>query len=407
MPCRLSLIRFRHMVLAGAASAAIVLATLGGLGPAAASTAPSPGDTASATASGTLLRQNVGLYPRVILLRHSGPANGTLVANVVTFDGNNGLGAIYASHDGGRSFTQIGTVADPAAANGNGLCCASIYELPRQVGAMPAGTLLWTASEGQSTSPLQMSIQIWKSADHGHTWSYLSTAAVAPNALGMWEPELSVSADGQLAVFFSDETDQPAHSQMLDEATSADGVTWSPRVPVVAGTDPQARPGMANVRKIPRLGYLMTYEVCGGSYGCAIHYRVSADDVHWGNPADLGPQIKAADGRYFLHTPTIAWVPGHGPDGQLFLVGQLLQNPDGSTAAANGAAVMVSDHGPQGPWTVIPAPVQVPNPYDNYCPNYSSSLLPMQGGTHLLEIATAYAPDQVCKAYFATGPSQP
>ncbi len=391
------------------------LATLVGLAPAAAAapvpppaapTSPAPAAATSpapATATGTLLRPGTGLYPRVIRLRHSGREDGTLVASVVTFNGNNGLGAIYASHDGGRSFAQIGAVADPAAANGKGLCCASIYELPQRVGAMPAGTLLWTASEGQSSGTnRRMSIQIWKSTDHGHTWSFLSTAAVAPNALGMWEPELTVSARGRLAVFFSDETDQPAHSQMLDEATSADGLSWSPRVPVVAGSDPQARPGMANVRRIPRLGYLMTYEVCGGTYDCAIHYRMSPDGVHWGNPSDLGPQITAANGQYFHHTPTIAWTPGHGRDGQLFLVGQILHNPDGSVAADNGSAVMVSDHGPAGPWTVIPAPVSVPSPYNNYCPNYSSTLLPMRGGTRLLEIATAYAPDQECKAHFAT-----
>jgi hypothetical protein len=222
----------------------------------------------------------------------------------------------------------------------------------------------------------------------------------------LWEPELTVSADGRLVVFFSDETDQPAHSQMLDEATSSDGATWSPRSPVVASTDPAARPGMANVRVIPGAGsrreYLMTYEVCGGSHNCAIHDRISADGVDWGNPADLGPQIAAANGQYFLHTPTIAWSPGAGPQGQLFLVGQLLYNADGSVAANNGGAVMVSHSGPVGPWSVIPAPVAVANPYDNYCPNYSSSLLPLAGGARLLEIATAYDSDQVCTASFGT-----
>jgi hypothetical protein len=395
------------MALAVAALASAGFVGLGRVSPAAAG----PGSAATATqagASGTLLSPEVGLYPRVIRLSHSVDAKRTLVASDVTFDGNTGLGAIWASHDNGASFTRIGTVADPAAANGNGLCCSSIYELPRRVGAMPAGTLLWTASEGQSTSPRQMSIRIWQSRDDGRTWSYLATPAVAPNTLGMWEPELTVSADGRLVVFFSDETDQPTHSQMLDEATSADGVTWSQRVPVVASSDPAARPGMANVRLIPRPGsgprreYLMTYEVCGGSYDCAIHYRVSADGVNWGDPTDLGAQITAANGQYFVHTPTIAWTAGAQRQGRLFLVGQILDNSDGSVAADNGAAVMVSDHGPGGPWSVIPAPVTVPDPYDNYCPNYSSSLLPLAGGTRLLEIATAYDSDQVCKAYFAT-----
>lgn len=376
--------------------ATAVLAVLTLLLPTGATAAPS-----AAGASGTLLRPNVGLYPRAIRLAHSGGANGTIVASVVTFDGNNGQGAIYASHDDGRSFTQVGTVADPASAGGKGLCCASIYELPRPVGALPAGTLLWASDAGQdSGADRRMSIRVWQSRDHGHTWSLLATPVVAPNALGLWEPELTVAEDGRLVVYYSDETDQPNHSQMLDMSTSTDGIHWSDPARVVASADPAARPGMAVVRRIADGGYLMTYEVCGGGYACRVHYRTSPDGVQWGDPADLGPQIAAADGSYFVHTPTTASTPNGG--GTLYLVGQILDNPDGTVAAGNGATVFVSDDGPAGPWRAVDAPVHVPDPYDNYCPNYSSTLLPTDGGRDLLEIATAYDTDGVCKAYYAT-----
>jgi hypothetical protein len=356
----------------------------------------------TSTASGTLLRSNVGLYPRLVRLAHSGSADGTIVASVVTFDGNNGLGAIYASHDEGRTFAQIGTVADPASAVGKGLCCATLYELPRRVGALPAGTLLWASSAGQdSGADRRMSIRVYASRDHGRTWSYLATPAVASNGLGLWEPEFTVSRGGRLVVFFSDETDQPAHSQMLVDSVSADGVHWTSRAPVVSSDDPAARPGMANVRRIARGRYLMTYEVCGGSYGCRVHYRESADGLRWGDPADLGPTITAADGTYFAHTPTITWTPAGGQDGLLYLGGQILEGPDGTPAAGNGHTVLVSRHGPGGPWSAIPSPVAVPDPYDNYCPNYSSPLLTLRRGG-LLEIATDYDTDGVCKAYFAT-----
>lgn len=377
------------------ATAAAVLSILAAL-------LPAPADAAGASgASGTLLRPNVGLYPRAIRLAHSGSANGTIVASVVTFDGNTGQGAIYASHDDGRTFGQIGTVADPASANGKGLCCASIFELPRRVGAIPEGTLLWASDAGQdSGADRRMSIRIWQSRDRGHTWSLLATPFVAPNNLGLWEPELSVSADGRLVVYFSDETDQPAHSQMLDMSTSTDGVHWTGPTRVVASTDPAARPGMAVVRHIGGGVYLMTYEVCGGTYGCRAHYRTSQDGVTWGDPADLGPTITAADGSYFAHTPTTAWSPNGG--GALYLVGQILDDPDGSVAPGNGATVFVSRDGPAGPWHAIDAPVHVPDPYDNYCPNYSSTLLPTHAGRGLLEIATAYDADGVCKAYYGT-----
>jgi hypothetical protein len=355
----------------------------------------------SSTTSGTLLRSSVGLYPRLVRLAHSGSADGTIVASVVTFDGNTGLGAIYASHDDGQTFTQIGTVADPASSDGKGLCCATLYELPRRVGVLPAGTLLWASSAGQDCgTDRRMSIRIFASRDHGHTWAYLATPAVAPNNFGLWEPEFSVSTTGRLVVFFSDETDQPAHSQMLVDSVSADGVHWSTPTPVVAADDPTARPGMAMVRRIAGGRYLMTYEVCGGSYACRVHYRQSVDGLHWGDPNDLGPTIVAADGTYFTHTPTITWTPAGGPEGTLYLVGQILDSPDGTPAAGNGHTVLLSDHGPAGPWRAIPAPVSVADPYDNYCPNYSSPLLTLRH-SGLLEIATAYDTDGVCKARYA------
>src|SRR3981189_2234951 len=90
-------------------------------GSASSDASPPTATAGPATASGTLLRPNVGLYPRLLRLRHSGSANGTIVASVVTFDGNNGQGAIYSSGDNGRTFSQVGTVADPASADGKGL----------------------------------------------------------------------------------------------------------------------------------------------------------------------------------------------------------------------------------------------------------------------------------------------
>jgi hypothetical protein len=155
--------------------------------------------------------------------------------------------------------------------------------------------------------------------------------------------------------------------------------------------------------KIAAGRYLMTYEVCGGDYGCRVHYRLSADGASWGSVSDLGPTVQANDGSYFAHTPTIAWSPTGGPQGRLFLVGQIYNNPDGTPAAGNGHTVLVSDNGPAGPWHAIASPVDVSSPYNNYCPNYSSPLLPLPNGTALLEIATAYDTDGVCKAYYGTG----
>ncbi len=151
----------------------------------------------------------------------------------------------------------------------------------------------------------------------------------------------------------------------------------------------------------------MVYEICGvpGQYDCAVYVRTSPDGANWGDPSDTGQRIAAVSGRYFTHTPTIAVVPGKGvgAPSRVILVGQLLEEADGTQAAGNGATLMVSENDARGPWRELPAPVAVPGAYNNYCPNYSSTLVPSLDGQRVLEIATDYAADGACKAYFATG----
>jgi hypothetical protein len=348
-------------------------------------------------ATGQLLRDDTGLYPRALRLEHSGAANGRIMASVVTFQGNTGIGAIYESTNNGSTFAQVGTVADPQASDGKGLCCATLFELPQAVGALHAGTLLWAASMGADARP--MSLRIWKSNDVGRTWSYLSSCATALNEGGLWEPEFSIAADGHLVCHYSDETDS-AHSQKLMEVRSTDGVTWTDPSPTVASPTFGHRPGMPIVRRLPNGTSVMSYEICGvgGQYDCAAYTRQSADGWNWGPPTNLGVRVQAANGRYFTHAPTIALAP----NGKLLLIGQILQNTDGSVAAGNGRTIFANTEGSTGKWQELPAPVAVTNPYNNYCPNYSSPMVVSPDGKTVLELATDYD-GTVCKTYYASG----
>ncbi|MGW5365829.1 sialidase family protein [Actinopolymorpha pittospori] len=356
--------------------------------------------------SGEPLTGAVSLYPRAIRLQHNGSANGTIIAAVVTFTGRGGEGAILESTDEGRSFRQVGAIPASQQAGTPGLCCASIYELPSPVGALPAGTLLWAGSVGADAGATRRITQrVWQSQDRGRTWAYLSTCAESPDTRGMWEPELSVDARGRLVCHFADEASGPAGSQRLARRVSTDGVTWGPIEVTVQSRPGAFRPGMPVVRRLPDASYLMVYEICGvpGQYDCAVYSRTSPDGEDWGDPADSGQRLVAASGRYFTHTPTIAVVPRANGDARIVLVGQLLQEPDGPIAPGNGATLMVNERSGRGPWYEVPAPVAVPDAYNNYCPNYSSTLVPSRDGRDVLEIATAYAEDGACKSYFATG----
>ncbi|HEV6953436.1 MAG TPA: sialidase family protein [Promicromonospora sp.] len=397
------------VTVAGTALAALVLpgavapATASqstGTPPAAASADPPPGGALN----GTRLMEGTALYPRAIRLEHAGAANGTIVASVVTFDDAGGHGAIFTSTDDGRSFERVGTVTDPGAARG--LCCSTLYELPRQVGDLAPGTLLWSASVGQDEDEAtrRMTLPVWASTDQGRTWEHLSTAAVAPTAKGLWEPEFAVTRDGRLALYVSDENQQPAHSQTLVQTTSPDGRTWAPLENVVAAQDPDLRPGMPVVRRLPNGTYLMSYEVCGPVEDCRHYVRRSPDGTAWGDPAALGHPVTTADGTHFRHTPNVSWYDDGSPDGRLLAVGQMLYGADGGVLPGSGATLLANDAAPESPWSTGPAPVGVLDPWNNYCPNYSPTLLPMPERGEVLEITTGYeAEDGACTAYFAVG----
>lgn len=390
--------------------AVLLAAGCGGGGPTPTAPAtPVPPPTAFAP-NGTLLADRTALYPRVIRLAHNGDANGRLLLSYVTFPGGAyGQGQIVQSADDGRTWspTPVGAVRDTSA---HGLCCSTLYEVPRATGGLAEGTLLWAASVGQDEKPTRrMAIRVWKSTDRGANWSYLSSCAVSPNAGGVWEPEFSVAADGRLICHYSDETQQPQHSQTLMRAYSSDGgATWSAPVATVSSIFTGYRPGMATVRQLPTGKYVMTYEVCGlpGAANCAAHLRTSVDGLDWGDPNDVGTRVLARDGRYFAHAPVLALAPGGGANGRLLLVGQLVFTAAGVQDTSAGQLLMTNANGGDGAWDTAPAPFAVPNVYDNYCPNYSSSPLASADGARVLLVATAYD-GPACKAYFGSGALAP
>jgi hypothetical protein len=347
------------------------------------------------------LSGQVALYPRAIRLSHSGTADGRVLVSVVSHNDGNGTGEIYQSTDGGETFAHLGTIADPKAAHGLGLCCGSLYELPRPSGGLAAGTLLWAASAGQSATRRRMTLRVWRSADHGRTWSFLSSGVTARGTGGLWEPELSLDAGGALVCHFSDETRQ-GHSQVLARIRSVDGGrTWSRPVDTVVAPNPDDRAGMAVVRELPYGIYVMTYELCTrpGPSSCVVHLRTSADGWHWDGP-DTVPRTE--EGAHLEHAPTVAWTPGDGMYGRLLLVGQVLTLDDGEMSPVSGRVLLTNDRRGDGPWKQVTAPLATPVPARDACSNYSSALLPSADGTTVLEVGTRYDRDNICRAYYAT-----
>ncbi|OLF17510.1 sialidase family protein [Actinophytocola xanthii] len=344
-------------------------------------------------------------YPRVIRLEHSGPANGRVFATVGSVINGDSVGIILESTDAGATFAHVGTIADPEGADGRGMCCGTLFELPRPVGDMPEGTLLWATTAGYRVPEAQRAVKqrLWESRDLGRTWTFKSDIATSPNRYNAWEPELSVAADGALVAFYADETDKPTHDQKIVQVRSVDGITWTDQRDTVKNMDFYVRPGMPGVRRLADGTYFLVYEVCNlDEPMCSAYFRTSQDGWDFGDPLDLGTGVRTADGKYPRHTPTIAV----SPTGSILLASEMLVNADGTHAPGNGRTLLVNDQNGTGPWREIPAPVEVPDPNNAPCRNFSPSMLVSTDGTSVLHLATDTV-DGVCRAFYATGPIPP
>lgn len=369
-------------------------------------------------ATGTLLPQGVG-YPRLVRLSH-GPvaSNGWIIASTTA--------KLFVSKDDGKTFSFL---ADAPAKEGSRVrCCEGLYELPQAVGSLPEGTLIYAATYGEGITPpppeatarsrqrgfrqeATPAIEIYTSSDQGAHWKYHSTPVSGrgeKGSGGLWEPEFTVARDGALVMFWSDET-YSCCSQKLSKIRTYDGVIWKDSSDVVATTTQSDRPGMIIVRRLPTGVYFMSYEICGDPLTgpkCAAYYRISRDGWNYGNANYPGKRIETASGQFFEHAPANIWSPSPlSPNGVILVVGQVLHNSDGSVAKDNGKVLFMNPLlDGSGPWTPVPAPVQVPYSYDNPCPNYSSALLPVENGAALLEFASDFSAQNKCGMYFATKP---
>ncbi|GAB3433362.1 hypothetical protein [Flindersiella endophytica] len=367
----------------------------------------SPG-LASANTVGTALYSvgpNEGVtYARVIRLAHSGAANGRLLATF-EFGVNDGEARVPVrqSLDDGASWSSLANVADGqtgAAHPSSSIYQPFLYELPQQVGAYPAGTLLLTANViGTDNST---NFQLWRSTDHGATWTYVSMYQYARNAdvggddPGIWEPFLTLNGAGKLVAFFADERQRATHSQFVGHVVSNDGGdTWSANpdgstnyapglVKDVASPPQVERPGMPTVTRLPNGTFVLAYEICSTSRGaCEAYLKKSIDGGNvWGSgPADRGTFVQTTDGRYLGSSPYVTWSPGGGPNGQLLMAGMHVRYTAGDGFAyENHEAVFVNTNNGDGAWSWFPAPLQIQDGGPGSLSNYSPSLLPSVDG---------------------------
>ncbi len=377
-----------------------------------------PGTSASANTIGDSLYTTNGdgvTYARVIRLADSGSANGRLLATFEYAPAGGGAAKvpIRESRDDGKTWTTIAQVPDGM--TGPGHPATSVYqpmlfELPQQVGDYPAGTLLLTANMIGSDG--STNFQLWRSSDHGVTWSYVTMYQYAANepvgdGPGIWEPFLTLDGDGNLVSFFADERQRGTFSQFVGHVVSNDGGdTWSanpdgstnyaPGLVKDVATTATQRPGMPTVTRLPDGTFVLGYEICASARGaCEAYLKKSTDGgATWGSgPSDPGTFVQTTDGRYLGSSPYVTWSPGGGPNGQLLMAGMRTRMVNGNAFAPEDyESVFVNTNNGDGPWSWFPAPLQIKAPAgpNNGLANYSPSLLPSVDGTEVRYTAPSY-----------------
>lgn len=214
-------------------------------------------------------------YAKIVSLKNNGSHNGELLVTydqLVYVDGVQ-VYPIYRSTDDGASWTHVTNVVPSDDFPNETLTSQPfLYELPQQVGSMPAGTILLAGMimpDDRSASR----IVIYRSFDRGSTWELLSTvdtggpAEYDPSSSSttttVWEPALNLDPQGNLVTYYSDErqkADGVLQAVVYRRSTDG-GQTWSPVVNVAAPTNQSDRPGMITVTQLPDGRYLATYEV--------------------------------------------------------------------------------------------------------------------------------------------------
>lgn len=242
----------------------------------------------------------------------------------------------YTSSDGGNTWSvrsTLNTEADGIDHTKIGM--AELYVLPQQVGNFPKGTILYACSNWDTD--YTYTINIWRSTDNGLTWTHHSDLAPRTSR-NTWEPEFSVSSDGKLVCYYSDERQQGYDQCLVEEISTDGGLTWG-NFTIIVGkyvedfvpfvSPAEWRPGMPRVQKLLNGTYMLVWENInvdriepeGTDYPVDIlTCKISSDGINWGDPENLGTPIIAGD-DWAAASPKIALIDDGSTYGRLFVRG--------------------------------------------------------------------------------------
>ena len=327
-------------------------------------------------------RRPGAMYPRCICLAHNGEKNGTLLATFECYSHGTPVFPIYESNDDGESWHRLSEIRDEE----KGFGCRfqpHLLELPLTCGTVEEGTILCAGNIIPSDFSSSC-LHLYQSTDCGKTWSFLSEIVSGGHAVvdprepdanrPVWEPFLTVTPDGKLLCFYSDERRAAGsgYNQLLAHKVSPDGGrTWGEEKIDVAFPGGRLRPGMPVVAALPRGRFIMVYEMVNQDK-IPVYFRISDSIEDWGDRDFMGNPICAADGSYLTGTPYVSWIPQGGSEGTILVTGRGFSH------------IMANSRMGEGFFVKLDSLVDI----DNTCgfAGYSQCILPLHGGKQVLNL---------------------
>ena len=327
-------------------------------------------------------RRPGAMYPRCICLAHNGEKNGTLLATFECYSHETPVFPIYESNDDGESWHRLSEIRDEE----KGFGCRfqpHLLELPVTCGTVEEGTILCAGNIIPSDFSSSC-LHLYQSTDCGETWSFLSEIVSGGHAVvdprepdatrPVWEPFLTVTPDGKLICFYSDERRAAGsgYNQLLAHKVSPDGGrTWGEEKIDVAFPGGRLRPGMPVVAALPRGRFIMVYEMVNQDK-IPVYFRISDSIEDWGDRDFMGNPVCAADGSYLTGTPYVSWIPQGGPEGTILVTGRGFSH------------IMANSRMGEGFFVKLDSLVDI----DNTCgfAGYSQCILPLHGGKQVLNL---------------------
>ena len=327
-------------------------------------------------------RRPGAMYPRCICLAHNGEKNGTLLATFECYSHGTPVFPIYESNDDGESWHRLSEIRDEE----KGFGCRFqplLLGLPLTCGTVEEGTILCAGNIIPSDFSSSC-LHLYQSTDCGKTWSFLSEIVSGGHAVvdprepdanrPVWEPFLTVTPDGKLICFYSDERRAAGsgYNQLLAHKVSPDGGrTWGEEKIDVAFPGGRLRPGMPVVAALPRGRFIMVYEMVNQDK-IPVYFRISDSIEDWGDRDFMGNPICAADGSYLTGTPYVSWIPQGGSEGTILVTGRGFSH------------IMANSRMGEGFFVKLDSLVDI----DNTCgfAGYSQCILPLHGGKQVLNL---------------------